>query len=349
MVYWNSNEIGAAVIGGALIALATSLNLYFYGRITGLSGVFNSVIKHDTESGFIWKFSFLVGLITIPFLTFIFASTDIKMFGSTFYVFDSVAIGNVRLSILGYILGGFLVGVGTRMGNGCTSGHGVCGIPRLSKRSIVATLTFMAAGMFLATIRYNFPFLVGAYNQTSKFEETVSWITFVAFFLLVAGFVFILIKNFNRIFALEYFISFVVGLIFGTGLMISGMCRVTKIAGFLTLTSNWDPTLAFVMLSAVGINFVSFHFIMKGHPKFALMFKVPVNNQIDTQLVGGAAIFGLGWGLSCLCPGPGMINFFVFSDAVFWILALALGQLGYDYYVSRFRKTECAMAEPLIQ
>jgi len=68
MVYWSTQDCICALIGGAFIAASTSLNLYLYGRITGLSGIFNSVVKYDTKAGFDWKLCFFVGLFTIPVL-----------------------------------------------------------------------------------------------------------------------------------------------------------------------------------------------------------------------------------------------------------------------------------------
>ena len=66
MVYWSTQDIIGAVLGGTCIAIVTSLNLYLYGRITGLSGIFNSIVKYDTASGFLWKTCFFTGLLTIP-------------------------------------------------------------------------------------------------------------------------------------------------------------------------------------------------------------------------------------------------------------------------------------------
>ena len=105
------------------------------------------------------------------------------------------------------------------------------------------------------------------------------------------------------------------------------MCRVSKITGFLVLNENWDPTLMFVMLSAVSINLVTFHKILNsGKPVYAEKFGVPSpTSRVDTRLVVGAATFGCGWGLSGICPGPGVVIFFMVTHASFWILGLILG------------------------
>ncbi len=270
-------------MGGAFIALATSLNLYLYGRITGLSGIFNSVIKYDQPAGFLWKFSFFIGLITPAIMFYSIGGNSIELFGNQYIAFDPVLFVNEYLSIPGLIVGGFLVGVGTRMGNGCTSGHGVCGIPRLSIRSIVATCTFIAAGMAMATLRYNYPFFVGTWTLNANFTNTIKWSTEVLYCVLLIIFAYFVFKNFDRSHAREYLISLVLGSIFGLGLLISGMCRISKIMGFLEISSRWDPSLMFVMASAVGINLITFHFILKspGNPVYSNRFCIPAASRVD--------------------------------------------------------------------
>lgn len=122
----------SAVIGGALIGLAATLLLLMNGRIAGISGIANGLL--DRTSGDLgWRAWFLVGLVV----------------GGGLYLSLATLPFEPRSSfpILLLALAGFLVGVGTRMGNGCTSGHGVCGIARLSTRSLVATAVFLSSGM----------------------------------------------------------------------------------------------------------------------------------------------------------------------------------------------------------
>jgi uncharacterized protein len=161
MVYWNNQDVIGALIGGALIALSTTLNLVMFGRITGLSGAFNSIIRYDKDGGFDWKACFMTGLITIPAILNQIFGNRIEHGDFKFIMFDDNGPINQKQNVAAWIIGGILVGLGTRMGNGCTSGHGVCGIPRFAPRSIVATITFMATGFALATFRYYVPFLTG--------------------------------------------------------------------------------------------------------------------------------------------------------------------------------------------
>ena len=119
-----------ALAGGALIGLAAALFVLFNGRIAGISGLLGSLLARGGE-GRGEKALFLLGLVLAPLLWQVFAALP------------AIEFQGGWLSLL---LAGLLVGVGTRYGAGCTSGHGVCGISRLSPRSLVATLAFMASG-----------------------------------------------------------------------------------------------------------------------------------------------------------------------------------------------------------
>lgn len=327
MVYWNPNDVENAIIGGAIIALSSSLHLLYYGRVTGLSGMFFSVTTYDKTGGFHWKMSFLGGLITIPFILFILYGETIRIGDKVFRLFDSDYSTLMNLNIIGWFLGGFLVGFGTKMGNGCTSGHGVCGVPRFSKRSIAATCTFMATGNGMATLRYYYPFLTEGKSFGDTYQEIFR---IIALTLVVVIIIFSIVKALIN-FELELVHEFIFGLIFGLGLVISGMCRISKVRGFLTLNEHWDPTLAFVMASAVAINLLTFRLIMKREaPKNAEVFSIPTKNvNPDLRLLFGSAIFGIGWGISGLCPGPGIVNMFVLTHAVFWVISMAIGQIAF--------------------
>lgn len=98
------------------------------------------------------------------------------------------------------------------------------------------------------------------------------------------------------------------GALFGTGLLISGMTQPAKVIGFLDATRGWDPSLAFVMAGAAGVYAVLFRMIRRRmRPWLDLHFHLPTRRDLDMPLVLGAAIFGVGWGLGGLCPGPGIV------------------------------------------
>jgi uncharacterized membrane protein YedE/YeeE len=127
---WNAFAPGAALAGGALIGLAAAMFALLNGRIAGISGILGGVFQRGRGDR-AWRVAFLLGLVAAPLVWI--AAADLPPI--------LVEAGWPRL-----IAAGVLVGLGTRYGAGCTSGHGVCGISRLSPRSIVATLAFMAAG-----------------------------------------------------------------------------------------------------------------------------------------------------------------------------------------------------------
>jgi uncharacterized membrane protein YedE/YeeE len=129
----------SALVGGGLIGLAAVLLLKFNGRIAGISGIVNGALTMQSGDR-LWRLLFILGLVI----------------GG--YVYQ-VATAQPLLTREGFPMGllivaGLLVGFGTRLGSGCTSGHGVCGIARLSSRSIVATLAFLGTGMFTASVFY---------------------------------------------------------------------------------------------------------------------------------------------------------------------------------------------------
>lgn len=122
---------GLSFAGGALIGLSASLVLLVHGRVTGISGLFGGLFLPGHDARY-FRVSFLCGLIVA---------------GGVLSVVYPAAFASLASSWPMIVVAGLLVGFGTRLGGGCTSGHGVCGLCRLSRRSLVATLTFMGTGM----------------------------------------------------------------------------------------------------------------------------------------------------------------------------------------------------------
>ena len=120
----------SALLGGALIGLAATLLYAMLGRIAGISGMLNTAIEKAEDRG--WRVAFLLALVAGGGLWFAFA--------------PSVPELRTGFSMPWLVVAGLLVGFGTRLGNGCTSGHGICGLSRLSKRSFAAVAAFMGAG-----------------------------------------------------------------------------------------------------------------------------------------------------------------------------------------------------------
>lgn len=136
--------MASALLGGVLIGVAASLMMFFNGRVTGISGILAGIIK-PKKFDFGWRISFIVGLFI--------GGVVLKLFRPEVFVQESSALRG------DYLFAGLLVGFGTLLGNGCTSGHGVCGISRLSVRSIMATVTFIVFGILSLLV---FKFLRGS-------------------------------------------------------------------------------------------------------------------------------------------------------------------------------------------
>lgn len=126
-----------ALVGGALIAISLAIMLIGTGRIAGLSGIFAGLLRGATGD-WAWRAWFVAGMLAVG-VAFRIARPE---------TFDHAA----RVPLWAVAVSGVLVGLGTRVSNGCTSGHGLCGMSRLSKRSIIATFTFMAVGVATATL-----------------------------------------------------------------------------------------------------------------------------------------------------------------------------------------------------
>ena len=132
---------------------------------------------------------------------------------------------------------------------------------------------------------------------------------------------------------MAFLVQFAIGLIFGLGLIISGMSNPAKVLNFLDVggipRGTWDVSLAFVMAGAVAVAFVGFRSVFKlTRPVFAERFYVPIRKDVDPKIIAGPAIFGVGWGLAGFCPGPALTALgFGSASAVIFVAAMCAGML----------------------
>ena len=129
-INWSAFTPWSALMGGILIGLASALFVLLNGRIAGISGVLGGLLR-PARGDMGWRAAFIAGLVGAPLV---------------YALFTALPAVQIEASTTALVVAGLLVGTGTRYGSGCTSGHGVCGLSRLSPRSLVATLTFMGAG-----------------------------------------------------------------------------------------------------------------------------------------------------------------------------------------------------------
>jgi uncharacterized protein len=324
------------LLGGALIGLAAAVLLLFSGDVLGASGIVSSVALAPITSIQDPHQHWTMVLIASFFLT-----------GRLFFAseYQDREGGLASISWAGYLIGGFFVGFGTKLGHGCTSGHGICGLPRFSKRSLAAVVTFMSMGMLTAYLTQHattpFPTQAFAFLRADPQVPIAIWTqagAVASFFLVVvalgaASFFSEPTVNDSRKLAP----AAIAGVLFAAGLYVSQMVYPVCVMGFLNLglipSGEWDATLMFVMGGGVTISFVAYQFV-PGHSLFpggccksmtkplALSdgsdFCVPTNTVIDFDLIFGSTCFGLGWGISGLCPGPAML---LACIGVSWVLA----------------------------
>jgi len=129
-IHWEAFTPWSSLAGGALIGLAAALFILLNGRIAGISGIVGGLLA-PTAGDTRWRLAFVVGMLAAPTIWLLFASAPAMQIDASYPLL---------------VVAGLLVGIGSRYGSGCTSGHGVCGLSRLSPRSLAATLSFMGAG-----------------------------------------------------------------------------------------------------------------------------------------------------------------------------------------------------------
>jgi uncharacterized membrane protein YedE/YeeE len=127
---WNAFTPWSSLVGGVFIGVAVAILILVNGRVAGISGIIGGLLR-PTRGGVAWRAAFVLGLILTP---------------SVFMLFVTPHSPQIDDSIGALVAAGLLVGIGTRYGSGCTSGHGICGLSRRSPRSLVATAVFMTAG-----------------------------------------------------------------------------------------------------------------------------------------------------------------------------------------------------------
>jgi len=134
---WLAFTPGPAFLGGILLGLAAALYVILHGRILGISGIVSGLLS-PKEGDVNWRLSLVLGLLSAPILA------------SLFFGLHTITV--IDADWVALIIAGLLVGFGAHYGSGCTSGHGVCGLSRLSPRSLVATASFMGAGFFIVFV-----------------------------------------------------------------------------------------------------------------------------------------------------------------------------------------------------
>lgn len=317
------NDYGYAVLGGFLVSLGCSFHLYSKGRTTAFNSTIYSITTCDKPSLY-WKITMICSMVLASGI--LWNSMHFNALDDTSAFFDSPITMVSGLNLFGFALSGFLVGFGAKLSNGCTSGHLFCGVPRRSGRSMIAVILYMITAFSVHTWKV----------EESLLDETDDvWVddtNYVACVNVVMGISAVLIiilaiyfkfgKKIDEMFE-SILVSVVVGFLVAFGMIFGGLNRRSKVAAFLSFS---DESLLVFFISVLVFNLLSFYYIID--KKHKSVIECPTN-KITWRLVLGSIIFGAGWGLGCLCPGPAFILFMFMSPhiSIIWLILLIFGQL----------------------
>eukprot|EP00747_Dinoflagellata_sp_TGD_P161601 gnl/TRDRNA2_/TRDRNA2_178224_c0_seq1.p1 gnl/TRDRNA2_/TRDRNA2_178224_c0~~gnl/TRDRNA2_/TRDRNA2_178224_c0_seq1.p1 ORF type:complete len:424 (+),score=35.48 gnl/TRDRNA2_/TRDRNA2_178224_c0_seq1:55-1272(+) len=342
-------------IGGLIIGAAVALALLVDGKIAGCSGILGPYLRSCImRKPNHWKALFLAGLVIGGLANF---SLNKQFAFPEVLALSANSILNISL----YAIGGLLTGIGTRLGTGCTSGHGLCGLARLSPRSLTAVSTFMGVAAVTVYAKRQIlgeptsgPSIAALQWPPSSFPVGALIVTVV---LVVATLG--LSDDYRK--GISPLVS---GTMFGLGLGVAGMTAQSKVFGFLDVLGCWDPSLAFVMGCGLCVTFPAYAYARKPDvspladgSEFEAPGPGPGQASIDTKLVLGSAVFGVGWGIGGVCPGPALAGTLPYT-IVGWLadpwtsilfpvsmIAICVGWLACDYALGGFKTKKKEEAE----
>jgi uncharacterized membrane protein YedE/YeeE len=290
-----------AVVGGCFIGVASGTAMLSSSRVAGCSGGLRSLVEFKSLTGDDgWKVAFGLGLVL--------AGVGMRQYLPA--VLEAAPRASATLAV-----GGLAVGLGTSWANGCTSGHGLSGLSKLSLRSLVAVCTFMGVGMATRTL------------QTGLSFSMVPLVTSSA----VLGHVVKLALGFGGALPLVHYAApepvrqllhaLWSGACFGVGLAVGGMARPSAVSGALS-PAALDLTLWTLFTTALAVTFGLYR-LAEAHGLSAARADAAQSFDITNKLIAGSVLFGVGWALTGLCPGPLMVGLGAHVTAPGLLLVLA--------------------------
>ncbi|KAJ5225247.1 hypothetical protein N7468_006472 [Penicillium chermesinum] len=296
---------------GALLLFHGSSGLLFHnGVVFGISSLVSGCIFNPSRD----NVPIVAGLMSSIIPVCLFAPSLIP---------DYPASPNSLGSLAATMGVGFLLGWGTKNGRGCTSGHMLCGLSRLSPRSLIATAVFFTTALVTANISGAFP-SCGTKPCYTAVSPTGAELVFMGSAVVLAGITNMVVvpKALSRSENSQSIFSYLAGLEFGLGLLISGMAdsaKVLRFFAFPTDISRFDPSLALIIVFGIGPSLLAFLTQGPGQatenrpktkPTLSDHWKLPTATvaDIDWRFLAGAAAFGVAWGLRGVCPGPALLR-----------------------------------------
>lgn len=295
------NPVNSA-LSGVILSLCVLFFYAIYGRVLGISGILSEILSPSLPKVEPLRYAFVGGLIAVG----IGMSPVSVSFGMTWWEAASA---------------GLLVGLGTALGRGCTSGHGLCGLARLSKRSFVAVASFMVSGMVTQSLLAAGEFSKDSLRASFDVDPSILSVLYAALAFFLVAFLTAPLAHQKHWTLLMTLSSFVVGSLFAFGLVKAGMTDPDKVKGFLMLPRYlllspppgqhipFDPSLAFVMAGGMMPNLILKPLIQSliVRPRLAETWSLPTRRDVEWRLVLGSVLFGIGWVVGGICPGPGVV------------------------------------------
>ncbi|KAF5330854.1 hypothetical protein D9619_005615 [Psilocybe cf. subviscida] len=288
-----------SLIGGMGIPLAAHELLVLNGNIFGISGFLHSAVRGSVEG--------LAG------------AAGLVLGGMIVANLEGAGPATTPLSASQMALSGLLVGLGTKLANGCTSGHMICGISRFSIRSIAATATFFLTGVLTTLILHgNQP--AAAPPDWTLGMSGVKLLALQAIPFGISALLYALNSKSDKPEknapvparkALRILAYFATSVQFALALRLSNLSEASRVLSFLVLPFNrgFDPSLAFVAGGAVSLGIFLYHCARGSErPRLGGVWSIPKGGKIDVRLLVGSTMFGIGWGMAGICPGPGLVN-----------------------------------------
>jgi uncharacterized membrane protein YedE/YeeE len=306
-------------VGGLGLTLPVHAFLILNGDVFGISGFLHRAVQGSKEA-----ITAVVGLV---------------VGGALVAIIEAPApFTPPSLTIPQVLLSGFLVGVGSKLSSGCTSGHMISGLSRFSRRSLAATATFFTTGAITARFLYadlpaieSFDWTLGDHGKTLLVIQAIP--------LAISTLLYLLPQSTpsspsseSTTRSLRILAALSTSFDFALSLRLSNLTEPTRVLSFLLLPIHraFDPSLAFLAVGALPLSILLYHF-GRGPEKAQLgsRWAVPKGDLVDSKLINGAALFGVGWGISGICPGPGLVNFgrALFSGSGLTVMASWLGAM----------------------
>ncbi|KAF9564385.1 DUF395-domain-containing protein [Agrocybe pediades] len=320
-----------ALIGGSCIPVTAHELLLLNGNVFGISGFIHRAVKGSIE-GLAGAAGLILGGVLVAQL-------------------EGTGPANLSLALPKVIFSGFLVGLGTKLANGCTSGHMICGISRFSIRSIVATATFFLTGVITTQLLHQDVPAVGRVDW-SVGQPDINLLALQGIPLALSVLLYAFNPTSKRDAKSETKVSrsapprnilrtltfLATGMQFAFALRLSNLSEASRVLGFLILPFHrgFDPSLALVAIGALGVGIPLYQFARGNEiPRLGGKWSIPRGAEITPKLLIGSTIFGVGWGMVGICPGPALVNFgralgsggVALTPYAAWLGSMALGGL----------------------